>query len=995
MEKAHLYDVPYVTMSLKVDPQSGLTTTQSLLARKQYGENVIPEDPPTPLWRLVLDQFQDQLTLILLVSALVSFVLALFEDGETTWSSFVDPVVILSILILNAVVGVHQEKSAEEAIAALGKYSSVEAKVLRNRQLIKVNQSELVPGDIVDLAPGNSVPADCRLIEIFTHSFMVDQSILTGESESVSKTISPVTDSKAVLQDMSNIVFSGTNVTAGHARAVVVLTGPKTAIGGIHKSIVSQISEPTPLKQKLDDFGDSLAKVITIICVLVWLINIKNFNDPSHNGTLKGAIYYFKIAIALAVAAIPEGLAVVITTCLALGTKKMAKKNAIVRNLPSVETLGSTNIICSDKTGTLTTNQMCVKNVFLLQEDGSFSDYQVEGSDYSPIGNLFLNGVEVATPMDSNKLLYQIALVSSLCNDSKLVKDESGTKYLGEPTEAAFRVLVEKLGGTQEVEGSRTITPHNDAINDIYPRICTFEFTRDRKCMSVVVKDEGKSNILLTKGAPESVLGKSSSYYAVDSSGNLLRHEMNSGLSAKLAERATDYAKSGLRVMALAIKSDISDSATKEVLINGKSLEIESNLTFLGLVSMQDPPRPEVLDSVHSLQKAGLRIIMVTGDGKDTAASIGKDIGLFDDIPSGDASGTIFTGRELEDFSDEQLRDACKVARIFSRVEPSHKSIIVRTLQELGNVVAVTGDGVNDAPALKGADIGIAMGSGTDVAKAAADMVLADDNFSTIEKAVEEGRAIYYNTKQFIRYLISSNIGEVVSIFLTVLLGLPEALIPVQLLWVNLVTDGLPATALGFNPPDNEIMLRAPRPRNEPLVNSWLFLRYMVIGTYVGAATVFGYVWWFVFYSEGPQISFHQLSHFHHCQADLPGIGCEIFTGSEAAHGSTMSLSILVVIEMFNALNSLSESDSLLVFPVWKNMYLVYAVILSMLLHLAILYIPMLQALFSTVPLNKEEWIAVLAISGPVIVVDEAFKFIERATLPVNQVSDSVDRKTR
>ncbi|KAG9120004.1 hypothetical protein FRC07_004683, partial [Ceratobasidium sp. 392] len=737
-------------------------------------------------------------------------------------------------------------------------YSPDEAKVLRDGRVAKIHATELVPGDIISISVGDKIPADCRIIAINSSSFRIDQAILTGESESVGKSVEVVGDAGAVKQDMTNMVFSGTTVVNGTAQAIVVHTGEQTAIGDIHRSISSQISEKTPLKRKLDDFGDMLAKVITVICVLVWLVNVRHFWDPSHHSVLQGAVYYFKIAVALAVAAIPEGLAAVITACLALGTKKMAQKNAIVRNLPSVETLGCTNVICSDKTGTLTTGQMSVARFLVIDDkSGSPVEYTVEGTTFAPTGAISLfKGQVVSGPELQTEAVVRLAEISALCNDAKIVYNEEKSSYtnVGEPTEAALRVLVEKIGSP------------------------------------------------------------------------------------------TEYA------------------------------QFEQDLVFVGLVGMLDPPRPEVRAAIADCRAAGIRVICITGDNKKTAEAICRQIGIFE--PNEDLTGKSYTGRELDELSHDEKVLAVQRASVFSRTEPGHKSQLVDLLQDLGLVVAMTGDGVNDAPALKKADIGVAMGSGTDVAKLAADMVLADSNFATIEQAVEEGRLIYNNTKQFIRYLISSNIGEVVSIFLTVLLGMPEALIPVQLLWVNLVTDSLPATALGFNPPDHTIMRMPPRNVREPLVGKWLFIRYLIIGTYVGVATVFGYAWWFIFYEGGPQISFHQLTHFHQCSALFPEIGCAMFTNEMAKRATTMSLSILVTVEMFNAANSLSENESLLALPIWKNPFLVAAITLSMVLHFAILYIPFFATLFSIAPLNWPEWKAVLLISFPVVIIDEVLKYI-------------------
>ncbi|KAF8531652.1 hypothetical protein JB92DRAFT_3104883 [Gautieria morchelliformis] len=975
-----------ILQHFSVVEKTGLSQAQAKQHAVLYGKNELPEEPATPLWELILEQFKDQLVLILLASAVVSFVLALFEEsnGSSWFTAFVEPLVILLILVANATVGVIQETNAEKAIDALKEYSPDEAKVLREGSLSRVHATELVPGDIISVAVGDKIPADCRLLSVSSSSFRVDQAILTGESISVNKTIHVVPDLKAVKQDMTNMLFSGTTVVNGTAIAVVVHTGSKTAIGHIHHSISSQISEKTPLKRKLDDFGDLLAKVITVICILVWLVNIRHFSDPSHHGLLKGAIYYFKIAVALAVAAIPEGLAAVITACLALGTKKMAQKNAIVRNLPSVETLGCTNVICSDKTGTLTTNQMSIARFSVVNPSTTNSpqEYTVEGTTYAPEGDIklaksgkVLKGAELRTDT-----LLRLAEISAICNDARIVYSEDKRAYtnVGEPTEAALKVLVEKLGCADEdlTRSLPTLSRREraTAVNNYYEgsisRLLTFEFSRDRKMMSVLTRSASGGGALFVKGAPESVL---EGCISAQIQGRTV--PMTRALRESLLEQTVAYGKAGLRTLALAYKhADDTDAAHYQSQSTADYARFEQNLTFVALVGMLDPPRPEVRLAVANCKAAGIRVVCITGDNKGTAETICRQIGIFGEHE--DLQGKSYTGRELDELSKEGKVLAVQRASLFSRTEPGHKSQLVDLLQGLGLVVAMTGDGVNDAPALKKADIGVAMGSGTDVAKLAADMVLADSNFATIELAVEEGRLIYNNTKQFIRYLISSNIGEVVSIFLTVLLGMPEALIPVQLLWVNLVTDSLPATALGFNPPDHSIMRVPPRNSREPLVGKWLFFRYLVVGIYVGCATVFGYAWWFIFYGGGPQITFHQLTHFHQCSTLFPEIGCEMFTNVMAHRATTMSLSILVTVEMFNAMNSLSENESLLVLPVWKNPFLVAAIALSMLLHVAILYIPFFTALFAITPLNWTEWKAVLYLSAPVLVLDELLKFI-------------------
>ncbi|KAF9951721.1 hypothetical protein BGZ72_006810 [Mortierella alpina] len=999
MEEAFTRTSSVILDHFKVDMDKGLTPSQVKAGLERHGKNELPEEDPTPLWELILEQFKDQLVIILLAAAAISLVLAVLEEDDSG-TAFVEPIVILLILVANAAVGVIQETNAEKAIEALKEYSPHEAKVLRNGSMTKVYASDIVPGDIIEVAVGDKIPADCRVLQIHSSSFRVDQALLTGESLSVNKTTTVVADHRAVKQDQINMLFSGTTVVLGKAKAIVVQTGSDTAIGDIHKSITSQISEKTPLKRKLDEFGDDLAKVISVICILVWLVNIRHFNDPSHHGWLKGAVYYFKIAVALAVAAIPEGLSVVITTCLALGTKKMAKKNAIVRSLPSVETLGCTSVICSDKTGTLTTNQMSVAKVLVVENKaGSVSEYEVQGSSFSPIGDI-LNAKRKVVPSLSavSQTLNELAQICAVCNNASIAYNPEHDTYsnVGEPTEAALKVLVEKMGTDDDSVNNAlnklSTTERVDACSQYYlervRKLAVLDFSRDRKSMSVLVSKVASGRpttrsgntgattaSLLVKGAPESILERCTSV-RLSSTGDVV--PLTKSIRSTLLSKMLDYGEGqALRCLGFAVLDNQSPHLDEYDLTDPETFyKYEQKMTFIGMAAMLDPPRPEVRDAIAKCKTAGIRVIVITGDNKNTAESICRQIGVFSQHE--DLTGMSYTGREFDDLSEQEQRAAVARARLFSRTEPTHKSKLVDLLQTMGEVVAMTGDGVNDAPALKKADIGIAMGSGTDVAKLAADMVLADDNFASIEAAVEEGRSIYNNTKQFIRYLISSNIGEVVSIFLTVLLGMPEALIPVQLLWVNLVTDGLPATALGFNPPDHEIMRQPPRNSREPLVGGWLFFRYMVVGIYVGGATVFGYAWWFMFYSEGPQIDFYQLSHFHKCSSLFPEIGCQMFTDFMSKKATTMSLSILVTIEMFNAMNSLSENESLLTLPLWSNMYLVGSIILSMALHFMILYVPFFSNLFMILPLNVDEWKAVVYISLPVILIDEVLKYISR-----------------
>lgn len=618
--------------------------------------------------------------------------------------------------------------------------------------------------------------------------------------------------------------------------------------------------------------------------------------------------------MSLGVAAIPEGLAVVITTCLALGTRKMAAKNAIVRSLPSVETLGSCSVICSDKTGTLTTNQMSVNKMVFLNENGTgLEEIDVEGTTFAPDGELSSNGKKMENLAAWSTTVLKMAEVAALCNDSQLAFDQkSGThSIIGEPTEGALRVLVEKVGSPEvNFNQQKERLPVQEKLHyaskyyeDRNPRLATYEFSRDRKSMSVLT-GQGRQQRLLVKGAPESILERCS-HALVGANGKKI--SIRSSHINTLSKEVVDFGNRGFRVIALAsIDEGLPTSQLNSATTTDDYTQIEQNMTLIGLVGMLDPPRPEVAESIQKCRDAGIRVVVITGDNQSTAETVCRQIGVFGEHE--DLQGKSFTGREFDALDDEEKLNAARTASLFSRTEPNHKSLLVDLLQSSGEVVAMTGDGVNDAPALKKSDIGVAMGSGTDVAKLAADMVLADDNFATIESAVEEGRSIYNNTQQFIRYLISSNIGEVVSIFLTAAAGMPEALIPVQLLWVNLVTDGLPATALSFNPPDHDVMRRPPRKRDEALVGGWLFFRYMVVGIYVGAATVFGYAWWFMYNSEGPQITFWQLvritpttmkvtnkqmqSHFHRCSSQFPEIGCEMFANDSGKAASTVSLSM-------------------------------------------------------------------------------------------------------
>ncbi|CAB9501485.1 Sarcoplasmic/endoplasmic reticulum calcium ATPase [Seminavis robusta] len=1056
---------------LQTSPTNGLTQEDAQQRLQQYGSNVLERPPSKSVWQLILEQFEDRLVQILLVVALLSGVFSFLElrnsvavgaEEASLWKSFVEPLVILAILVLNAAVGVWQSQSASDSLEALQKLQPTLATVVRQTQQqqqldttiassasAEMDASNLVPGDILEIRVGDKIPADSRLLSLKSSSLKVDEGSLTGESVTVSKlpgeegTVAP----DSPVQDQVGMLYSGTMVTSGSGVAVVVQTGMDTQFGKIQKGVTQakDEEEKTPLAIKLDEFGETLTIIIGVICLAVWVVSIPKFNDASFSSPWEGAIYYAKVSVALGVAAIPEGLPAVITLCLSLGTRKMAQRNVIVRKLQSVETLGCTSVICTDKTGTLTTNEMTSVSLVVVGEEGKkrpiVEEHRIDGVSYSPIGSI--DGIEKNREVIDNPdgAIADIAAVSALCNDAKIVgradepkndgntpskkkkkKDDSTSEKeyqrIGEPTEAALCVLAEKIGGMAPVATDNDQPPPTPATlasanvlawRDVHPRHATLEFNRDRKSMSVLCefsKEANKQkkaksikagNRLLVKGAPNLLLQRCT--HVKTRNGNVVR--LSGELRRKVEAKISEMAARPLRCLALAVKdnddlesslrrfspSSEGDVAKHPLLSKQENYKnIESGLTLVGIAGIKDPARPEVADSIKACTKAGIRVMMITGDARDTAVAIARDVNIF---PPDDAEGgnvKAFEGREFFHLPPKKQLELLKEDNlVFCRAEPADKQRLVKMLQSLHEVTAMTGDGVNDAPALQQAAIGVAMGkTGTDVSKSASDMILADDNFATIVSAVEEGRRIYANMQAFICFLISCNIGEICAIFFATVAGFPEPLTAMHLLWVNLVTDGPPATALGFNPPSPDLMEQPPRPSDEPIMTTWLLTRYCLTGLYVGLATIGVFAGHYM--AQG--ITLAQLRNWSQCGVfwsplDQTLTCVDLFQGSGRMLPQTLALTTLVCMEMFKALSAVSVDSSLIRIGPQENPWLLLGVSGPFLLHLFVLYssnlgMPALGESFGMVPLSMDDWITVLQWSAPILVVDEVLKGIGR-----------------
>jgi len=973
---------------------------------EKYGYNVLEEEEKESIFQKIIEQFEDNLVRILLAAAVVSFILAV-TDGSEGISAYIEPLVILIILILNAAIGIIQDINADNAIEALKKIQQCVSSVYRNGELIRLESKEIVPGDIVQLTEGEKVPADVQLLKINSITFEVDQSNLTGETNPAYKEVDPIpmNEDKTEIVNLKNTVFSSSGVTTGSAVGIVIYTGMSTQIGHIQKMVKEgkENEEPSTLKKKIEEFGDYLTYIIGIICLVVWVINFRHFFDDVHGTWIGGCIYYFKISVALAVAAIPEGLPAVITTCLALGTTRLSKHKAIIRKLHSIEALGCTSIICSDKTGTLTTNNMTVTRLFLFESFDLLKEERimsVKGTSFDPKGEI-VNYEERNT-----SILKQQTICACLNNSSKLLFENSKYSVIGTPTEGALRVLVEKLGQYDneymKVKGSvkEVKDEYNKYIEEQYEVVYTLEFDRTRKSKSVfAIEKSTKKACLFIKGAVEYLIESSNAIATSQNEEVKLTKESKEKLMSFISN---NFMKKSLRTLALCVKTDLSlldgidirDSKEMNKFFKDPEniRKIEKDGKILSIVGMLDPPRPEVKSAISKCHQAGIRVIMITGDERETAKSIGCDIGLIDKENS--EENTFYSSNFFK-LSEEKQLEILKAnpKLVFSRSEPEHKMKLIKHLKSLNFIVAMTGDGTNDAPALSNAHIGIAMGiSGTEVTKSASHMILADDNFATIVKAIEEGRSIYMNMKAFIRYLISSNIGEVVSIFISSMFGLPEAFTSIQLLWVNLVTDGPPATALSFNPSEKNIMSKPPRGNDDPLLTSFVITRYFIIGTYVGISTIGIFAYWYLFFnhSDGHTlISWDRLSNWSKCETwtdfkvnnfsglDLSANACKYFTEGKKKP-VTLALTVLVIIEMFNAMNAISDEESIFVVHPFKNVYLCFAIFCSVAVHCMILYVPFFNDVFGILPLDMSEWGLVLLFSFPVVLIDEMIKLFCR-----------------
>jgi len=864
---------------LEVDIAVGLTDEEAQARSEKYGKNRLEGGKEKSILQMALEQLKDFLVIILIIAAVISMFLGEMLEG----------VIIIAIVILNTFLGVYQENKASNALKALREMSSPHAKVLRNGVIVEVASSDVVPGDVVIIEAGDYIPADVRLIEGV--NLKIDEAALTGESVPVEKDADAFLAEDASLGDRVNCAYMGTVVTYGRGKGIITDIGMKTQMGNIAGMLNDVEDEVTPLQKKLDSLGKILGVVCLGVCAVIFLL-----------GMLRGMEFFdiFMLSVSLAVAAIPEGLTVVVTVVLAMGMQKMVKCNAIIKRLSAVETLGSTTVICSDKTGTLTQNKMTIQKLYNGEDT-----FDVSGTGYSPIGEVLY-----ADGKPAKDKVQKVIEGGLLCNDASY--DPAKETIIGDPTEGAMVVLAHKAG------------MEKDAWNSKFPRIQEIPFDSDRKLMSTYHEIDGKI-VMYTKGAPDELLRRCVSI------------ELNGKVEALAVAKREEilaknqaFAEEALRVIGVAYR--VVDKAAVD-------LEMENDLIFVGLMGMIDPPREEAKDAVAVCKNAGIQVKMITGDHKVTASAIGAQLGI--------ESAKTVEGREINDMSDEELRECVKTTSIFARVSPEHKVRLVDAVRANGNIAAMTGDGVNDAPSLKHADIGVAMGiTGTDVSKEAADMILTDDNFASIVRAVAEGRTIYANIRKVVGFLLSCNIGEILVLFLAMLIGFDEPLVAIQLLSINLITDAFPAFALGMEKEEAGVMDRKPRDPSEPIVN-----RKMVVAVALqSAALAFGTLGSFAY------------GYFVH-DLDVARTGCFL---------------TLVLGELLRAYSARSENTSVFKMKVFENGYLNKCVLLSMVFMLATIYVPFLNPVFSTVALNFEEMVVALLLAFVPMLGGELAKLITK-----------------
>ncbi|MFZ2412621.1 MAG: cation-translocating P-type ATPase [Candidatus Cryosericum sp.] len=860
---------PYEAVAaLSTDAHAGLTAEEAVRRLHEQGPNQLTEARGKSSWRLFAEQFKGIVIWVLIAAAVLSGIM-----GE-----LVDAVVIVAIIVLNAVLGFVQESRAERSLAALRRMSNPVCRVLRDGHLLSIDTQDLVTGDVIVVEAGDRIPADARILSP-TPNFATEEASLTGEAAAIRKDATTLQDRNTSIADRSNMLFTGTSVVEGKAQAVVTTTGMQTELGRIAGMIQQIPEEATPLQRKLDILGKQL------VIVSLGLVAIVFAAEMLHGG---GFMNTLLVAVSLAVAAVPEGLPAVVTIALAMGVQRMVGRHALVRKLHSVETLGATTVICTDKTGTLTRNEMTVRTVVTPE-----ATYAVTGVGYEPTGMIQVDGRDV-DPSTRNDLMTALE-AAILCNGADLSQDEHGAwSVVGDPTEGALLVAAQKTG----IERA--------SVWEDQPLVAELPFDARRKCMSMIRRDEGGRLVVYTKGAPDVVLGFCPSAL-VDG----VAVPLDDNLRERILASNEALATQSLRVLAVAQRRLEDDGGTFA------PESVERDMTFLGLIAMMDPPRDEVRMAMAECAEAGIRTIMITGDHKATAIAIARDLGFYHE------DSRALTGRELDELSDEAFNEQLSRVAVYARVAPEHKLRIVRAWRKRGEIVSMTGDGVNDAPAIKEADIGVAMGiTGTDVTKEVADMVVTDDNFASIVAAVEEGRAIYDNILKFVHYLLSCNLGEIVLMFLASVLGQPAPLIPVQILWMNLVTDGLPALALGVDPTADGLMARAPRKPDAPLLSKTrgtiLLIQAFSIGLY--ALVAFAFVL--------------------HVEQGSP------------TRARTMAFTVIVLAELFQAFNARSLRESAFSPRLHANWKLVLATLGALALQLLLIYIPPLQRIFRTEALS-------------------------------------------